>query len=278
MKRAVLTANYCTSPFLPTLFLCTFVVSPSLSPSLCALNMEELICSFCRQHLFSIYLSTCVFSLSLSPPLSGRAVLSGPSRAAGLSGVMDDYQPSAVFHYAPGRFTGSLTTRHENQSLFLILPSLPPSKPASLLPSRSSISTSPLLQKKKSFHNVEMCAKQHWNLCVDRGKQLLLLRITVDVSEGRSILRVIRLVFDRLSCPSLSSSSPLLPAPSQTSNTWASIHVPLAGGNYNIGKRCWANCCLKIVIALLSRPFLVMIVQRHYVNAIKWFHYYSCLH
>lgn len=81
----------------------------------------------------SIYLSSCVSPLSLS----GRAVLSGPSRAAGLSGVMDDYQPSAVFHYAPGRFTGSLTTRHENQSLFLILPSLPPSTPASLLPSHT---------------------------------------------------------------------------------------------------------------------------------------------
>lgn len=189
MKRAALTVNCCTSPFLPSLFLCTFVFSP-LPPTPRALNMEELICSFCRQHLFSIYLSICCPPPPfLSPPLSGRAVLSGPSRAVGLSGVMDDYQPSAVFHFAPGRFTGSLTTRHENQSLFLILPSLPPSMPASLLPSHSSISIPPLLQK--SFHNVEMCGKQHWHLCVDRGKRLLLLRIIVGVSERCSTLRVI---------------------------------------------------------------------------------------
>lgn len=179
---------------------------------------------------------------------------------------MDDYQPSAVFHYAPGRFTGSLTTRHENQSLFFILPSLPPSMPASLLLSHSLYFNISSITK-KSFHNGEMCAKQHWNLCVDRGKQLLLLQVIVDVSEGNSILRVIRLVFDSLSCPS--SSSPLLPAPSQACNTWTSIHVLLAGGNYRIEERCWANCCLKIVIALLSQQFLVMIVQRHYVNAIK---------
>lgn len=77
------------------------------------------------------------------PPLkllrSGGAALSGSSRAAGLSGVMDDYQPSAVFHYAPGRFTGSLTTRHENQSLLLIPASLfPPSVPSPLLQSLSA--------------------------------------------------------------------------------------------------------------------------------------------
>lgn len=81
----------------------------------------------------------------LEPFRSGGAALSGSSRAAGLSGVMDDYQPSAVFHYAPGRFTGSLTTRHENQSLLLIPASLsPPSVPSPLLQSlAASISTSP---------------------------------------------------------------------------------------------------------------------------------------
>lgn len=170
----------------------------------------------------SIYLSSCVSPLSLS----GRAVLSGPSRAAGLSGVMDDYQPSAVFHYAPGRFTGSLTTRHENQSLFLILPSLPPSMPASLLPShtlRFNIS-SVTKNKKKIFRNGEMCAKQHRNLCADTGKRLLLLRVIVDVSEGNSMFRMIRSVFDSLSCPSSSSSSPLLPAPSQTYSTYIHPH------------------------------------------------------
>lgn len=133
MNAGAVKANCCTSPLFSFRSLKTFIFSPSFSTSPSALNMEELICSFCKQHLI-LFIFLLVFP---SPSLSGRAVLSGPSRAAGLSGVMDDYQPSAVFHYAPGRFTGSLTTRHENQSLFLILPSLPPSMPASLLPSHT---------------------------------------------------------------------------------------------------------------------------------------------
>lgn len=221
MNRGAVKANCCTSPLFSFCSLKTFIFSPSFSTSPSALNMEELICSFCKQHLI-LFIFLLVFS-PLAPSLSGRAVLSGPSRAVGLSGVMDDYQPSAVFHYTPGRFTGSLTTRHENQSLFLILPSLPPSMPASLLPSRTlhfNISA----VSKKIFHNGEMCAKQHWNLCVDRGKQLLLLRVIVDVSEGNSMFRMIGSVFDSLSYPSSSSSSPLLPAPSQTCNTYIHPH------------------------------------------------------
>lgn len=221
----------------------TFVFSPSFPSLPPALNMEELICSFCRQHPFLFIFLLVFFSpltRSCSPPLSGRAVLSGPSRAVGLSGVMDDYQPSAVFHYAPGRFTGSLTTRHENQSLSHS--SLPSSNHACLAPSISLPLFQHLLRyqkkKKKSFHNGAMCAKQHWNSCLDRGKQLLLLRVIVDVSEGNNVLRVIRLVFDSLSHLSSSSSSPLLPAPSQSRNTWTSIHVSLAGSNYGIVKRC----------------------------------------
>lgn len=35
--------------------------------------------------------------------------------------MMDDYQPSAVSHSAPQRFTQPSTTRHENQSLFIFL-------------------------------------------------------------------------------------------------------------------------------------------------------------
>lgn len=103
-----------------------------------ALNREELICTFCRQHPFLFIFLLAPPTPPIPPPLllSDRAVLSGSSRAVGLSRVMDDYQPSAVFHYAPGRFTGSLTTRHENQSLFLILAFHPPSAPPALPQSR----------------------------------------------------------------------------------------------------------------------------------------------
>lgn len=146
LSRVAVTSKCCTSPLLYFTSLFTFIFPPSFSYLPSALNMEELICSFCSQHLILFIFPLVFFSFFLlfylSHPhhlLSGRAVLSGPSRALGLSGVMDDYQPSAVFHYAPERFTGSLTTRHENQSLFLILPTLLLSMPASLLPSRTFI-------------------------------------------------------------------------------------------------------------------------------------------
>lgn len=128
--RAAVTAN------------CSFSCS-HLSPHLVVLHQS------CfkqgRVNLHILQAASLPIYLSSSPPppppplsllLSDRAVLSGSSRAVGLSRVMDDYQPSAVFHYAPGRFTGSLTTRHENQSLFLILAFHPPSIPPALPQSR----------------------------------------------------------------------------------------------------------------------------------------------
>lgn len=136
-----------------------------------ALNMEELICTFCRRHPFLF-----IFLL-VSPPLllSDRAVLSGSFRALGLSRVMDDYQPSAVFHYAPGRFTGSLTTRHENQSLFLILPSHPPSMPPSLLQSCfhsfyiSSVTKKTSIIERCVQNNIEICVWTRGNNCSSWG-------------------------------------------------------------------------------------------------------------
>lgn len=136
MNRAAVAANCCTSP-LPCI---------SFPPHICLLTFSFPFPS-CFKHgrvnllilqaaSLSIYLSSCPPPPNPSPLLSGRAVLSGSSRAVGLSGVMDDYQPSAVFHYAPGRFTGSLTTRHENQSL-LSHSSLPSSIHAILTPSIS---------------------------------------------------------------------------------------------------------------------------------------------
>ena len=86
---------------------------------------------------------------------------------------MDEYQASAVFHYAPGRYTGVLTTRHENQSLFLILlVSLPfqTPNPQSCLPARLSpcllasnsflppLSISPATTTRPSY-NEESCSK-----------------------------------------------------------------------------------------------------------------------
>lgn len=264
--------HFYSSPF--SLFLCTFVSTPSLPTLPSALNIEESICSFCRHHLFSIYLSSCVFSLSFSPSLrQGYAVR--PFQSTGVvrsDGWLSTFCCLALRSWEIYR----LADYQAWKPISLSHSSLASSIHTYLAPSISLFYFNIFSVTKKSFHNREMCAKQHWNLCIDTGKQLLLLRVIVNVLEGWNNLRVTRLVFDRISY--LSSSSPQIPAPLQTSNTRASIHVPLTGGNYNIGKRCWANCCLKIVIALLSQPFLVMIVQRHYVNAIKWFHYYSCLH
>jgi len=136
----------------------------------------------------SFYLSPLSLSLSLSLSL-GVCCQALPEQWGCQEWWMDDDQPSAVFHSAPGRFTGPLTNRHENQSLFLILPFLPPSMPGSLLPSHSRYFNISSVTERSS-HNGEMCAKQHWNLCVDRGKLLLLRRDIVDVSEWNSVLRV----------------------------------------------------------------------------------------
>lgn len=163
MKRVAVTTNWCTCS--PPSFL--------LPQHVCLLTFL-LLFPFCfkrgRVNLLilqaaslSIYLSSCFF-LPFSLFLSDKTVLSGSSRALGLSGVMDDYQPSAVFHYAPGRFTGSLTTRHENQSLCLILPSLPPSMPASLLQSCSLYFSIFSVNKKASI--IEGCVQNNIEICV----------------------------------------------------------------------------------------------------------------
>lgn len=188
---------------------------------------------------------------------------------------MDDYQPSAVFHYAPGRFTGSLTTRHENQSLFLILPSLPPSMPASLLPShtlRFNISSvtpkKSLVMERCVLNNIEICVRTQASDCSSWGL-LWMCQRGIACSEWYAWSLTAYLAHLHLHLPHCFQLLHEL-------TTHTSIHILLAVSNYSIGERCQANCCLKIVIALLSQPFLVMIVQRHYVNAIKWFHYYSC--
>lgn len=149
----------------------TFVSSPCCSHHFCfkhgRVNLHIL-----QAASLPIYLSSC-FPPSLL--LSDRAVLSGSFRALGLSRVMDDYQPSAVFHYAPGRFTGSLTTRHENQSLFLILPSHPPSMPPSLLQSRfqnfyiSSVTQKTSIIERCVQNNIEICVWTRGNNCSSRG-------------------------------------------------------------------------------------------------------------
>lgn len=97
-------------------------------------------------------------------PLSNfQAGMSGPSRAVGLSGVMDDDQPSAVSHYAPGRFTGSLTTRHENQSLSHSY--LPSSIYACLAPSIFSPSISISSQLPKRAFIIERCVRNNIEIC-----------------------------------------------------------------------------------------------------------------
>lgn len=222
MNTGAVKANCCTSPLFSFRSLKTFIFSPSFSTSPSALNMEELICSFCKQHLI-LFIFLLVF-----PPLSlrqGCAV-----RPFQSSGVVRSDGWLSTFCCLPLRSWEiyRLADYQAWKPISLSHSSLPSSIHACLAPSVSHPPFQHLVRykknKKKFFRNGEMCAKQHRNLCADTGKRLLLLRVIVDVSEGNSMFRMIRSVFDSLSCPSSSSSSPLLPAPSQTYSTYIHPH------------------------------------------------------
>lgn len=252
MNRVAVTANCGTSP-LPSF--------PS-HVHICLLTFSFPF-PFCFKHgrvnllilqaaSLSIYLFSWFFSPSISPRLSGRAVLSGSSRAVGLSGVMDDYQPSAVFHYAPGRFTGSLTTRHENQSLFLILPTLPSSMPSSLLQSRSVyFNIFPVPKKKASIiercvqNNIEICVwteESNWSswgllwMC-QRGKassEWYPWSLTAHLAHPQ-LFHCSQLLHESVKQKQIHPCSPF----------WWQFHF---GINKFTEERSWANCCLKIWI------------------------------
>lgn len=220
MNTGAVKANCCTSPLFSFRSLKTSIFSPSFSTSPSALNMEELICSFCKQHLILF-----IFLLVFFPPLSlrqGCAV-----RPFQSSGVVRSDGWLSTFCCLPLRSWEiyRLADYQAWKPISLSHSSLPSSIHACLAPSVSHPAFQHLVRyPKKIFGNGEMCAKQHRNLCADAGKRLLLLRVIVDVSEGNSMFRMIRLVFDSLSCPSSSSSSPLLPAPSRTYNTYIHPH------------------------------------------------------
>lgn len=222
MNAGAVKANCCTSPLFSFRSLKTFIFSPSFSTSPSALNMEELICSFCKQHLI-LFIFLLVFPTSLSQ--AGLCCQALPEQRG-----CQEWWMTINLLLSSTTLLGDLQARwlpgmKTNLSFSFFPPFLHPCLPRSfrLTP---SVSTSRPLQKnkKKIFRNGEMCAKQHRNLCADTGKRLLLLRVIVDVSEGNSMFRMIRSVFDSLSCPSSSSSSPLLPAPSQTYSTYIHPH------------------------------------------------------
>lgn len=72
-------------------------------------------------HRHSVLISLTHYVSPPPPPSLTQGLLSGCREEVELSEVMDDYQPSAVSHSAPPRFTQPPTTRHENQSLFIFL-------------------------------------------------------------------------------------------------------------------------------------------------------------
>ncbi len=76
-----------------------------------------------KWNIVAILLYKKTLCCSLSHSLGVFRQVSG-DREVELSKVMDDYQPSALPLFSPGRFTELLTTRHENQSLspFLSFP------------------------------------------------------------------------------------------------------------------------------------------------------------
>lgn len=247
-----LAADCLFPPFLPSTHLSSHLLFPCL-----------LLLPFCFKHgrvnllilqaaSLSIYLSSCVF-FTLSLPASlrqGCAV-----RPFQSSGVVRSDGWLSTFCCLPLRSWEiyRLADYQAWKPISLSHSSLPSSIHACLAPSTSLSLFQHLLRYQKTAFIMERCVQN--NIEIRVWTEGSLLRVIVDMSEGNSVLRVIRLVFDSLSCPSSSSSSPLLPAPSQACNTQASIYVSHAGGNYSIAERCWANCCLKIVIALLLRPF-----------------------
>lgn len=273
MNTGAVKANCCTSPLFSFRSLKTFIFSPSFSTSPSALNMEELICSFCKQHLI-LFIFLLVF-----PPLSlrqGCAV-----RPFQSSGVVRSDGWLSTFCCLPLRSWEiyRLADYQAWKPISLSHSSLPSSIHACLAPSVSHPPFQHLVRykknKKKTFvmercalNNIEICVRTQASDCFSWGL-LWMCQRGIACSEWYARSLTAYLAHLHLHLPHCFQLLHKL-----TAHT--SIHILLAVSNYSIGERCQANCCLKIVIALLSQPFLVMIVQRHYVNAIKWFHYYSC--
>lgn len=273
MNAGAVKANCCTSPLFSFRSLKTFIFSPSFSTSPSALNMEELICSFCKQHLI-LFIFLLVFPPSLSQ--AGLCCQALPEQRG-----CQEWWMTINLLLSSTTLLGDLQARwlpgmKTNLSFSFFPPFLHPCLPRSfrLTP---SVSTSRPLQKtkKKSFvmercalNNIEICVRTQASDCFSWGL-LWMCQRGIACSEWYARSLTAYLAHLHLHLPHCFQLLHKL-----TAHT--SIHILLAVSNYSIGERCQANCCLKIVIALLSQPFLVMIVQRHYVNAIKWFHYYSC--
>lgn len=160
MNRAAVTANrsFSSSPWAHS--------SPHLVVlATSALNMEELICTFCRQHPF-------LFIFLLVSPLSPSFRQGCAVRLFQSAGVVTSDGWLSTFCCLPLRSWEiyRLADYQAWKPISLSHSSLPSSIHAALAPSILLPEFLHLLCYPKNFYNREMCAEQYWNLCVDTGK------------------------------------------------------------------------------------------------------------
>lgn len=174
MNQAAETENATLPSFYFFTHICLFTFfSPPLPP---ALNVEELIFTFCRQHPF-LFIFLPMRPPHPTPPtlqLSGRDVR--PFQSSGV--VRSDGWRSTfcclplcsweIYRLADYQAWKPISFSFLPPFLHLRLP-----RSFHLFPLYFNIFS----VTKKSFHNREMCAKQHWNLHADSWKQIFLWRV-----------------------------------------------------------------------------------------------------
>lgn len=194
LSKASIKTKCCTFALTHFCPLHPFIFLLSFPNSLPALNMEELICSFYSQHLILFIFFLPFFPLSPYGPLLflRQDCAVRPFQSTGVvrsDGWLSTFcclplRSWEIYRLADYQAWKPISLSHSFTPLLT-------SMPASLLPSHSlNFNIRSVIKKqKKNTHNREMCAKQHWNLCADRGKQLLPSKVIVEVSEGNSMFR-----------------------------------------------------------------------------------------
>lgn len=250
--------------FPPPVSLHTFVFSPSFPPSAFCFKYGRVNFLILQAASLSIYLSSCVFSpISLSRPPSlrqGCAVRplqsSGVVRSDGWLSTFCCLPLCSWEIYRPADYQA-----WKPISLSFFSPFLHPCLPRSFHLVRS-ISISPLLPKKALImercvqNNIEICARTEGSNCSSWGL-LWMCRRGITSSEWYAWSLTAYLTHLHLHLLYCFQRLRRL-----ATHEHPSSHAPLAGGNYGIRKKI-------LGLLLCQNIFAVMIIQRHFVNAIK---------